>query len=115
MKIDCLTPKPGSVWRYSYGDGEVQVGEFQVHHFHFRAEEEWSIWGVEVYPAYRGYGHGRELMKRALDEVRAKGGKRCVLFVKEKNAVAIQLYNSLGFHPTVRWTWGDVRMEKTLA
>ncbi|MFX0068527.1 MAG: ribosomal protein S18-alanine N-acetyltransferase [Promethearchaeota archaeon] len=63
-----------------------------------------SIWverghvvSIAVEDAYRGYGIGSELMKRAMDEMKKAGAAECVLEVRVSNAPAINLYKKLGF------------------
>ncbi|MGH8825547.1 MAG: GNAT family N-acetyltransferase [Jiangellaceae bacterium] len=58
------------------------------------------IYDVEVDPAYRGRGLGRELMQAALDQARTLGCTSLALNVFGGNDVAIRLYQSLGFRTT---------------
>lgn len=57
----------------------------------------WSISNVAVLPAFRGRGIAHRLMERALEHVRREGGCRVLLQVRSDNAVALGLYERLGF------------------
>lgn len=63
-------------------------------------DDEAQINNVAVHPDHRGKGIGEELIRFALDKVRHLGGTSVTLEVRQSNAVAIKLYNKLGF--TVR-------------
>ncbi|WP_333771066.1 GNAT family N-acetyltransferase [Streptomyces sp. IBSBF 2435] len=63
------------------------------------------IQAVEVLPPYRGRGHGRTLMRAAETACLAAGTRRVGLNVFTANAVAIGLYASLGYRPTLRQLW----------
>lgn len=60
-------------------------------------EDNWEVIYVGVVPTARGRGFGRELMLKALLEVRAAGVPEVFLTVDERNAPARDLYHSLGF------------------
>ena len=53
--------------------------------------------GIGLLPGFRGKGIGRQLMQRAIEAAFAFGLTRIELTVRERNANAIALYNSLGF------------------
>ena len=53
--------------------------------------------GIGLLPEFRGKGIGRQLMQRGIDAAFAFGLTRIELTVRERNANAIALYNSLGF------------------
>ncbi|HXP96017.1 MAG TPA: GNAT family N-acetyltransferase [Telmatospirillum sp.] len=53
--------------------------------------------GVGLLPAFRGQGIGRRLMERTMDAAFDFGVTRIELTVRETNATAISLYESLGF------------------
>ena len=53
--------------------------------------------GIGLLPEFRGKGIGRQLMQRAIEAAFAFGLTRIELTVRERNANAIALYNSLGF------------------
>ncbi len=57
----------------------------------------WQIANVAVAPAYRGRGISQLLMRQALDYVTESGGEWAVLQVYAKNAIALHLYEQLGF------------------
>ena len=53
--------------------------------------------GIGLLPEFRGKGIGRQLMQRAIEAAFVFGLTRIELAVRERNANAIALYNSLGF------------------
>ncbi|WP_307056099.1 GNAT family N-acetyltransferase [Streptomyces achromogenes] len=52
-----------------------------------------------VAPGMRHRGLGRQLMREALDRLRAEGARTARLGVRPENVTAIRLYISLGFAP----------------
>lgn len=52
---------------------------------------------VAVRPDLRREGIGRALLTNVMDRVRARGGRTLFLEVREGNAAAVALYNSMGF------------------
>lgn len=82
----------GFVW---LEDGRV-VGNITVQ----RADSygnRWQIANVAVEPEYRGRGIARQLLQRSLEHIAQARGKWAVLQVYEKNQVALNLYEKLGF------------------
>lgn len=59
--------------------------------------DEGSINNIVVEPGCRGRGLGRRLLRHAMDLMRQSGAVRCLLEVRESNAVAIGLYRGEGF------------------
>ena len=53
--------------------------------------------GIGVLASYRGHGVGKALMKAALEKAKQKGLTRIELTVRENNASAIALYETMGF------------------
>ncbi len=58
-----------------------------------------GFFDIIVDPARRGRGYGREIMVAIMDEARRRGARAGYLQVVATNAVAIRLYESLGFKP----------------
>ncbi len=56
-----------------------------------------DIEGVVVLSSERKKGYGKELVERALLELKASGAVNALLEVRESNAPAIALYRSCGF------------------
>lgn len=56
-------------------------------------KERW-IYGVRIFPEYRGEGYGKDLMIRAMEIC---GNNTIFLRVAKDNNVALNLYNGLGF------------------
>lgn len=59
--------------------------------------DEGHILDVAVAPNFRGKGIGALLVKKVLDECRAKGAEFVSLEVRTSNSTAISLYRQLGF------------------
>jgi ribosomal protein S18 acetylase RimI-like enzyme len=61
------------------------------------SEDTWFVFYVEIDEAHRGQGLGRQAMQAAEAWTRANGGQRIALNVFGPNAVARNLYDSLGY------------------
>lgn len=59
-----------------------------------------GIFGLGVIPDYRGKGYGREILIRAIEELKLRNSKEIMLQVAAKNANALNLYKSCGFMET---------------
>jgi ribosomal protein S18 acetylase RimI-like enzyme len=57
----------------------------------------WQISNVAVLDTCRRQGIGRKLVEAAIDLILRRGGRTAYLFVRDDNASAIHLYESLGF------------------
>lgn len=84
--------------------------------------EECRLMTLAVDPSMRRQGHGRTLLRHAMERGCEAGATRGLLEVRASNAVAIQLYEQEGFHRTaVRTRYytspveDAVLMERTLA
>jgi ribosomal protein S18 acetylase RimI-like enzyme len=64
----------------------------------------WQISNVAVLDGYRGRGIGRSLVETALDAIVQRNGHTAYLYVREDNATAVHLYESLGFRRVDRVT-----------
>jgi ribosomal protein S18 acetylase RimI-like enzyme len=58
------------------------------------------VWDIHIDPGARGRGYGRAAMLAAKDLARSMGSRRIELHVFGDNAIARQLYRSLGFVET---------------
>jgi mycothiol synthase len=56
-----------------------------------------EIYVVSVHPDFQGRNLGRVMVSQGLASLRKKGVATVVLFVDQSNAVAIKLYESIGF------------------
>jgi len=59
--------------------------------------DEAHIATIAVHPEYRGRGIGRQILLAALGECAAQGALSATLEVRERNAIAIDMYRKLGF------------------
>jgi ribosomal-protein-alanine N-acetyltransferase len=53
---------------------------------------------VSVLPPFRGRGIGTAMMRHVLEEGRKLGAKRATLEVRASNAIALRVYERLGFY-----------------
>lgn len=58
---------------------------------------------VGVLADWRGRGLGRELLRRGVAQLRARGAGRIKLSVEAENELALGLYRRTGFESTVEW------------
>jgi ribosomal-protein-alanine N-acetyltransferase len=63
----------------------------------WRILDEAHIATIAVHPDYRGRGIGRQILLAALRQCAAEGARSATLEVRERNAVAIDMYRKLGF------------------
>jgi ribosomal protein S18 acetylase RimI-like enzyme len=80
-------------------DGEP-VGVLWIGPQTIGSRERWWVWDIEIEEAFRGQGIGRQTMLLAEAEARAHGATELGLNVFGHNAVAIDLYRSLGYEVT---------------
>ncbi|WP_273851914.1 GNAT family N-acetyltransferase [Guptibacillus spartinae] len=59
-----------------------------------------GIYGLGVLPEYRGQGFGREILMKAVKELRERQAQQVLLQVAVKNKNALNLYQSCGFKET---------------
>lgn len=57
----------------------------------------WSIDAVGTHPDFQRQGMAKQLLERVFGAIRNHGGKSCTLKVRQDNAVAYRMYQSLGF------------------
>jgi ribosomal protein S18 acetylase RimI-like enzyme len=82
----------GFVW---VEDGRI-VGNVTVNQSPY-ASDRWTISNVAVAHEYRGRGIARGLMNAALEMIREAGGRIAALQVRDDNAVARHIYETMGF------------------
>lgn len=63
-----------------------------------RILDEAHLLDIAIAPTQRGKGHGRELLRRLMDEVLAEGINIWFLEVRVSNTQAITLYQSMGYN-----------------
>jgi ribosomal-protein-alanine N-acetyltransferase len=65
--------------------------------------DEASIHRIAIHPEQRGLGLGKALLQSAMEHMRRAGACRCLLEVRQSNAVARRMYEANGFgHDGVR-------------
>jgi ribosomal protein S18 acetylase RimI-like enzyme len=90
-------PAPGN-WLYAVEDGEgTRVGLLWLGEPESGETDVLWIYDIEIEPAHRGRGLGRDTMRLAEAEARRLGRRRIKLNVFARNTVARALYLSLGF------------------
>lgn len=88
---DCL--------RAGYHGFVLDIGGFVVGYFMLSvAAGEAHVLNLCVDPEEQGNGHGRRLLKRAMDVARWHRVERIFLEVRPSNPVAIKLYDDTGFN-----------------
>lgn len=73
--------------------GDVPVGVVDI------KPQDAEVRVMGVLPEHRGKGYGRQIFRFALNTLREQGKKEACLWVSTQNQVAMQLYESEGFHP----------------
>jgi mycothiol synthase len=58
---------------------------------------------IALRPDWRGRGLGRELLRWAIQSLRAEGAAPIELRVEGRNERALRLYAATGFEPTIEW------------
>jgi RimJ/RimL family protein N-acetyltransferase len=117
------TEDPAGLFWVIAGEGDAAVGMTQIIAIDTRSLH--GMFGIAIGTRHRGQGHGRAAMRAVLDEARADGRlEKLVLHVATDNAIACELYRSLGFrdvgvhrhHYRAPDGWHDVAiMERFLA
>jgi ribosomal protein S18 acetylase RimI-like enzyme len=83
---------PGFVWL----EGGKVVGTASMRRMH-SYDDGWLISNVAVHPDWQRRGIGRAVVEASLDFAQDHGGRWTVLQVRDDNATARRLYESLGF------------------
>ena len=81
----------------SYGLVAVGGSSLLGYLLYSRVMDQAEVLDVLVLPASRGRGLGRQLLIRALADMRRSGARRCLLEVRASNTTAIALYLGAGF------------------
>lgn len=80
--------------------------------------EEYELVKMAVDPDFRGKGISKQLLEKCLEEVRALGGKKMLLFSNSQLKTALKLYEQYGFHYVEAtdspFATADVKMELAL-
>jgi len=82
---------------YVYVEDECVVGNLSLRYALPHSSRGRLIGNVVVQPAHRGKGIGRTLVKTAIEAARSQGARWIGLEVRADNAIACDLYKSLGF------------------
>jgi ribosomal-protein-alanine acetyltransferase len=80
----------------------VAAGKLAAYGVLLFAPGEVQLLNLTVAPEVRRQGIGRALLKRFLDDARARGAEQCFLEVRVTNDAAIALYTGEGFVPVAR-------------
>jgi hypothetical protein len=102
MKETTSLPLMGYVWEQ---DGRI-VGNASLIPFRDKGKRVYLIANVATHPEYRRHGIGRALTERVMKQAYDKKASAVWLHVRDDNAGAIKLYQSLGFREIAhRTTW----------
>ena len=87
---------PNALFWVIAGEHDEAVGIAQIIGIDERGRH--GMFGIAIDARHRGQGHGREAMLQVLEVARADGRlDKLVLHVASDNAIACELYRSLGF------------------
>lgn len=91
----------GFVWMV----GDRLVGNVSIYPANYPPAlgKTWIVANVGVHPDFQGRGIAKQLMRASMELIQQKEGKRAILQVDADNAVAIHLYQSLGFVEERTW------------
>jgi RimJ/RimL family protein N-acetyltransferase len=88
----------GNTWVLEAAGQPVAMSSFNA-----TTGEAVQIGGVYTPPALRGRGYGRAVVAASLQEAKAAGVQRAILFTDEDNIAAQTAYRSLGFQRVGDW------------
>ena len=121
--LERRTADPNTLFWVIAGENDKAVGMAQIITIDERGRH--GMFGIAIDARHRGQGHGREAVRQVLDVARADGRlDKLLLHVATDNAIACELYRSLGFrdvgvhrhHYKAPDGWHDVAiMERFLA
>jgi len=72
------------------------------------------ICGFGVLPEYQGYGYGRQILVRTVQEILAKGPYKISLEVETGNVYALSLYKACGFKVTSCYLYYLLKLSQNL-
>lgn len=93
-------PLTGYVWQ----ENERLVGNITLIPYFVRGKRFFLIANVAVHPDYRRHGIARDLTLQAMKHAQVRGAPSIWLHVREENATAVKLYQTLGFNEQTRRT-----------
>jgi len=93
---------------YAVEEGDARVGYLWLAERENQGRKVIWVYQVEIDPAHRGRGLGREAMRLAEQETLAHGFGRIELNVFGGNEVARRLYLSLGYEESAVWMGKDL-------
>ncbi len=76
---------------------ELALLENQIIHSEEAFDGEYYIDNLAVMPAFRGQGVGKELIKHAEEQGKAKGYRKISIIAEDKNEQAYNIYKALGY------------------
>ena len=91
--MDKLVPDGSQGGRFDYSCDDCVVGTVVL----LKLGTQMQIWSLEIFPEYRGLGHGRNLTKACLNLAKHEGCNTVWLRVNHTNILACTLYLSMGF------------------
>jgi ribosomal protein S18 acetylase RimI-like enzyme len=99
---DIELPLPGAGWPAGHSVFVVEVDNERVGHLWLAErrdadEQSLFVYDIEIDERHRGRGYGKAAMVFAENEARRRGLARVALHVGGRNAIARNLYRSLGY------------------
>lgn len=95
-------------WVYAVEEAAMGVGYLWIAERDNQGRRVIWIYHIEIDEQFRGRGLGREAMRLAEQEARARGVARVELNVFGGNEVARNLYRSLGYEESAVWMGKDI-------
>lgn len=104
-----LIPDDGRGARYDLKIDSVNVGTCII--LEYPSKDAIAVWSLEIYPSFRGLGHGKAMIDAICGIARGKSLKRVWLRVDKDNDVAISMYTKQGFKVVAEYP-EDLAMER---
>lgn len=90
--VECLRDNSyGKYFGYKHTPESELIGRFDVR----EKDKKFEIWNLTISKSFQNQGHGTQMLKEFLAEF--KFDKPLVLYVLRNNAIAIHLYEKMGF------------------
>ncbi len=107
---------PFVIWAGDKRVGLIQVIDFREHDFVELYDDPTGayLWRLSIGQEFQAKGYGKAALLSLLDWARERGNTSMTTSAVPKNAVAINLYESLGFDKTGRMVEGEIELKMPL-